>query len=339
MQYHKLLIDKPFAFEAGGVLPRLEVAYHTSPRPYTEGEKVVWICHALTANSDAQDWWPQMVGPGRLFDTDRYYVVCVNMLGSPYGSSSPATVDPETGRPYMLDFPKVTVRDIIRATVEVRKALGIKQVDLLVGSSIGGFQALEWAIQEPEVIKKAAFMATSARVTPYLAATEESQRMALEADQSFREAASLKGGELGLRCARTIAVMSYRSFDGYHATQQDADPDTLFSGRAASYQQHQGKKLSDRFDAYCYYTLSFSVDSANVGRGRGGVAQALAQIQAQSTVVAIDSDCIFPPKVMKPMADAIPGADYRLIHSLFGHDGFLLETQQLTDILSPLLQS
>ncbi len=212
-------------------------------------------------------------------------------------------------------------------------------MDLLVGSSIGGFQALEWAIMEPDVIRQAAFMATSARVTPYLAATEESQRMALEADASFRECASMKGGEMGLRCARSIALISYRSFDGYDATQQDADPDTLFSGRAASYQQHQGKKLSDRFDAYCYYTLSYSVDSANVGRGRGGVDAALRQIRAKSTVVAIDSDCIFPPKVMRPMADAIPGARYHLIHSLFGHDGFLLETQQLSDILSPLLHS
>ena len=338
MQYHKLLIDKPFAFEAGGVLPRLEVAYHTSPRPYTEGEKVVWICHALTANSDAEDWWPQMVGPGKLIDTDRYFVVCVNMLGSPYGSSSPASVNPETGRPYYLDFPKVTVRDIIHATIEVRKALGIEKVDLLVGSSIGGFQALEWAIQEPDVIVKAAFMATSARVTPILTAYEESQRMALEADPTFRACASLKGGEAGLRCARSIALISYRSFDGYFQTQQDADPDQLFAARACSYQQYQGKKLSDRFDAYCYWTLSYSVDSANVGRGRGGVTQALQQIKAETTVVAIDSDCIFPPHVMRPIAEAIPGARYHVIHSLFGHDGFLLETEQLTAILSPLLR-
>ena len=337
MQYHKLLIESPFTFEAGGVLPRLEVAYHTSPRPYKEGDKVVWICHALTANSDAEDWWPQMVDPGRLIDTDRYYVVCVNMLGSPYGSSSPATVNPETGRPYFLDFPKVTVRDIVRAMIVVRKALGIEKVDLLVGSSIGGFQALEWAVMEPEVIAKAAFMATSARVTPYLTATEESQRMALEADPSFRECASLKGGEAGLRCARSIAVQSYRCFDCYDATQQDADPDTLFAQRACSYQQHQGKKLSDRFDAYCYWTLSYSVDSANVGRGRGGVEAALARIKAAATVVAIDTDNIFPPKVMEPLADAIPGAKYHLIHSIYGHDGFLLETEQLTAILSPLL--
>ena len=338
MQYHKLTLDHPFAFEAGGVLPRLEVAYHTSPRPYKEGDKVVWICHALTANSDAEDWWPQMVGSGRLIDTDRYFVVCVNMLGSPYGSSSPASLNPATGRPYYLDFPKVTVRDIIRATIEVRKSLGIGKVDLLVGSSIGGFQALEWAIQEPDVIKTAAFMATAARVSPFLTAYEESQRMALEADPSFRECASLKGGEAGLRCARSIALISYRSYDGYDATQQDAGPDTLFAERACSYQRYQGKKLSDRFDAYCYWTLSFSVDSANVGRGRGGVQKALESIKAASTVVAIDTDCIFPPASMRPIADAIPGAAFHTIRSKFGHDGFLLETAQLTDILKPLLE-
>ena len=338
MQFHKLLIDRPFAFEAGGSLPRLEVAYHTSPRSYQPGDTVVWICHALTANSDAEDWWPQMVGPGRLIDTDRYFVDCVNMLGSPYGSSSPASVNPETGAPYYLDFPRVTVRDIIRATIEVRKALGIPKVDLLVGSSIGGFQALEWAIQEPDVIVHAAFMATSARVTPILTAYEESQRMALEADPSIHACASLKGGEAGLRCARSIALISYRSFDGYYKTQQDADPDTLFADRACSYQRYQGKKLSDRFDAYCYWILSYSVDSANVGRGRGGVEKALGMIRAQTTVVAIDSDCIFPPQVMAPIAEAIPGASFHLIHSLFGHDGFLLETEQLSAILSPLLQ-
>ena len=119
---------------------------------------------------------------------------------------------------------------------------------------------------------------------------------------------------------------------------QDADPDQLFAARACSYQQYQGKKLSDRFDAYCYWTLSYSVDSANVGRGRGGVTQALQQIKAETTVVAIDSDCIFPPQVMRPIAEANPGARYHVIHSLFGHDGFLLETEQLTAILSPLLR-
>ena len=163
--------------------------------------------------------------------------------------------------------------------------------------------------------------------------------MALEADPSFRACASLKGGEAGLRCARSIALISYRSYAGYDATQQDADPDTLFAARSCSYQRYQGKKLSDRFDAYCYWTLSFSVDSANVGRGRGGVEQALSTIRAASTVVAIDTDCIFPPHSMRPIADAIPGADYRVIRSKFGHDGFLLETQQLTDILLPLLQN
>ena len=167
--------------EAGGVLPLARVVYHTSQEAWDGRQPVIWICHALTANSDPEDWWPEMVGPGKAIDTDKCFVACVNMLGSAYGSEGPTRVNPATGKPWLLDFPKVTVRDIIHATIEVRKALKIKQVDLLVGSSIGGFQALEWAIQEPEVIKRAAFMATSARVTPYLAATEESQRMALEA--------------------------------------------------------------------------------------------------------------------------------------------------------------
>ena len=142
---HKLTIDHPFELEAGGVLPRLELVYHTS-EGRAEGRRVVWICHALTANSDVEQWWPQMAGPGKFIDTQKDFVVCVNILGSPYGSSSPASTNPATGRPFLLDFPKVTIRDIVRSFDFVRNHLGINSIDLLVGSSIGGFQALEWAV-------------------------------------------------------------------------------------------------------------------------------------------------------------------------------------------------
>lgn len=334
---HTIRIDGTFEFEAGGSIPSLEVAFHTSDRAYRPGDKVVWICHALTANSDPEDWWSALVGPGRLIDTEKYFVVCVNMIGSPYGSSSPASTDPRTGRPYMLDFPLATVRDIVRGIIEVRKHLGIEKVDLLIGSSIGGFQALEWSIMEPEVIGRALYMATAARVSPYLTAFNESQRMALEADSTFREARDLRGGEAGLRCARSIALISYRSCDGYCRTQSEKDEDTIFADRAGSYQRYQGKKLSDRFDAYSYRCLSYSVDSQNVGRGRGGVAAALATITADATVVAIDSDCIFPPSEMRIVADGVKGADYHVITSAFGHDGFLLENEQITRILQPIL--
>lgn len=338
MRIDKIHIPGEFAFGAGGSIHGLDLVFHRSDRPYTKGEKVVWIAHALTANSDPTDWWPDMVGEGKLFDPEKYYIVCVNMIGSPYGSSSPASVNPSTGKAYMLDFPKVTVRDIVRGNILVREHLGIEHIDLMVGASIGGFQAVEWCVMEPERISRAVFIATATRVSPYLTAFEESQRMALLADQTFLEAKDLKGGEAGLRCARSMALISYRSFDGYCLTQAENDEDCLFADRAASYQRYQGKKLSDRFDAYCYWSLSYSLDSHNLGRGRGGVEKALSLIQADSTLICIDSDCLFPPEDMKAFAQGIGGAKYHQISSRFGHDGFLLEYQALTNIIEPLLK-
>lgn len=337
MTRHSITYPGPFGFEAGGSVSPLEIVFHCSDRPYTPSERVIWICHALTANSDPSDWWEGMVGEGRPLDPEKYFLVCVNMIGSPYGTTGPASVNPSTGRPYMLDFPRVSVRDMARTMIEVRKYLGISHVDLLLGSSIGGFQALEWAVMEPEVIRRAAFIATAARVSPYLSAFEESQRMAIEADPSYREARDLRGGDAGMRCARSIALISYRTHDCYCATQAEPDQDALFAARAASYQRYQGKKLSDRFDAYSYMSLTDSVDSHNLGRGRGGVQSALSRIKAESTVVAIDSDVIFPPSEMRLIADGIPGAVFKQIHSVYGHDGFLLEYKQLTDILSPII--
>lgn len=335
MIYHEYIHKEKFLFEAGGVLNDLKVAYHTSPYEYDPcgGKKVIWICHALTANSDAEDWWPELVGSGKLFDTEKYFVVCANMLGSPYGSSGPAHCP--AGK--YLDFPKVTVRDIVKANDLVRSHLGIDKIDLLVGGSIGGFQALEWSISHPEVIKKAIYIACGAVETPWLAASIESQRMALEADQNFRKQDSLQAPFMGLRCARSIALISYRSYQGYNLTQSEQEEDFLFSQRAGSYQRYQGKKLSDRFDAYSYYYLGLSVDSHNVGRGRGGVEKALSGIKAQSIVVGIDSDALFPLCEQKRIAEAIPGASYHEITSQFGHDGFLLEYEQLTKIIEPLL--
>ncbi|MGN1211863.1 MAG: homoserine O-acetyltransferase [Candidatus Cryptobacteroides sp.] len=341
MQRHEYHHAGTFEFEAGGEISDLTAVYHTSTKPYGESDdrKVIWICHALTANSDPEEWWPELVGPGRLFDTDRYFVVCVNMLCSAYGTSGPASVNPSTGKPYYFAFPRTTVRDIVAVNILVRKALGIKKIDLMVGGSIGGFQSLEWCVMEPDVISKAVFIACGCRVTPWLTASNESQRLALEADPTFRACESLKGGEAGLRCARSIALISYRSYAGYNATQQEADDDTMFADRAGSYQRYQGKKLSDRFDAYSYYYLTLSADSNNIGRRRGGVAKALGGIRTDSVVVGIDSDCLFPVEEQKAIASMIPGAKYRQITSKFGHDGFLLENDQLTDIIKPILET
>ena len=342
MHLHKLITDN-FSFEAGGSISQLEIIYHTSEREYKKGDRVVWLCHALTANSDPLDWWPEMVGENCWVNPDKDFVVCVNIFGSAYGTTGPRSVfDCEKASAFQgvnnaLDFPKFTVRDTARLFTLVREHLGIERVDLLVGSSIGGFHALEWAIMEGDVIERAAFIATAPRVSPWLSAWMEVQRMAMEADPTFRACESLDGGRKGLEAARAISLISYRSFDGYNLTQYETDEDCLFASRAASYERYQGEKLVKRgFDAYSYYYLLWCVDSQNVGRGRGGVAAALAAIQAKTIVIAITSDGLFPPCESREWAKHIPHAKYYEIESRFGHDGFLLETEQITQILNDL---
>ena len=331
---HELFLDD-FVFEAGGRLDRVKVVYHTSP---VRRGRVIWICHALTANSDPEDWWPSLVGPGKLFDTERMFIICANVPGSAYGSSGPRTIDPKTGKPYYFSFPEVTVRDMAATNLAVLDFLGIGKVDLLIGSSIGGFQAIEMATIRPDSFAKAAFIATAPRISPWLSATAEAQRMALEADPSFRACGSLDGGAAGLRCARAQALISYRCFRGYGKTQSEADPDTLFAGRAASYERYQGEKLLRRgFDAYSYYYLCNALDSHNLGRGRGGVDAALSLIKAETLVIEVDTDMIFPPEEVRSWYRSIPNVTLGHISSDFGHDGFLLEYDQLTTYLKPLL--
>ncbi|MDY3782851.1 MAG: homoserine O-acetyltransferase [Candidatus Cryptobacteroides sp.] len=330
--------DGIFRFENGGELPSIRIAYYCSDREYRPSDRVIWFCHALTGNANPEDWWPQMVGPGCVFDPEKDFVVCVSMIASPYGECSPLSVNPETGKPYLLSFPRVSVRDMVRAAILVRKALGIESIDLLLGPSIGGFQALEWAVMEPSVMKKAVFLATGARVLPYLTAFNEAQRMALKADPSFLRAEGPEGGSEGLKAARAIALISYRTFEGYNSTQAEQEQDTMFADRAASYERYQGDKLLSRgFDAYSYWYLSYAVDSQNLGRGRGGVEAALSSIKARAAVISIDSDVIFPPSDGRRMAESIPGAEYYEMTSTFGHDGFLIEYEQLKVIIQKIL--
>ena len=325
------VITADLPLEAGGTLKGARIVFHTSEK--RQG-RVVWVCHALTANSNPEDWWPEMVGAGKTLDPEKDFIICVNMLGSAYGSESPALENPATGHPWLLDFPRVTIRDSVSAFIAVRKYLGIKKIDLLIGASNGGFNALEWAVTEPGLIRRCLFLCTAPRVSPFLGATVETQRMALEADPTFREARDLNGGAAGLRCARAQALISYRSFRGYGRTQAEEDPDTLFAGRVGSYQRHQGEKLVRRgFDAYCYFTQCNALDSHNVGRGRGGVQKALQRIQADCTVVAVDTDLIFPPEESRQWSAWIPGAQYIEISSDYGHDGFLLEIPKLSAIV------
>lgn len=334
---HIYKIEGKFEFESGGSIDNLEVAYHTSPFGYSPDKKVIWLCHALTADSDPEgSWWPALVGPGRLIDTEKYFVICANVLGSACGSSSPASANPKTGKPYYFDFPRVTVRDTVRAFDLLRQHLGIEKIDMLIGTSMGGFMSFEWAVMRPGIFGKIFFIATGARVTPWLAGFNAASRMALLADPTFKEHRDLNGGMEGLKAARAIALLTYRCEEGLFKQNEDSD-DTIFAGKVGSYYRHLTSKFVKDWDAYSYLYVCDEVDSNNVGRGRGGVAKALAQIKTDCTFICMSSDELFPPEDMRPLSELIPGSRYHQIETPYGHDGFLIETAAIAEILAPAM--
>ncbi len=325
---------EPFALECGAVLPELTIAYHTFGELAPDRSNVVWVCHALTANSDVADWWPHTVEQGCFLDPGRYYTICANILGSCYGTTGPLSVNPATGRPWHGTFPMVTVRDMVRAHQVLARHLGIERVKLLIGSSIGGFQCIEWSVMQPGFAQNCAFIATTPCTRPWASAFNESQRMAIETDPTWGEP-SADAGLGGMAVARSIALLSYRGGVAYNTTQADPDPASAgFDRRVHSYQRYQGEKLRKRFNAYSYYRLSQAVDSHNVARGRGPLRQVLAGIAARTLVVAISSDILFPPADHQELVESIPNCQYHLIDSDFGHDGFLVEHEQLGRIIS-----
>lgn len=321
----------PFPLEAGGVLPELTIAYHTYGTLNTERSNVIWVCHALTANSNVADWWAGLFGAGNFFDPERYFIVCANIVGSCYGSTGPRSINPETGKAYGLDFPLVTIRDWAQAHDLLRKHLDIQAIALCIGGSCGGHQVLEMAHLLRQRIKKMALLVTSARETAWAVAIHEAQRMAMQADPSFYEDKDT-GGAAGMRAARGMGLVTYRTFEAYQKGQTDSD-EKLNDLKSAGYIQHQGRKLEQRFYAQCYWFLSKALDSHNMGRGRGGAAAALAELKIPALVLSIDSDLLIPPSEQQFLAEHLPQAEFVMLNSAYGHDGFLIETDRIGGIL------
>lgn len=329
--YHS---SKPFLLESGEFLPEIDIAYHTFGTLNEKKDNVVWVCHALTANSDVTDWWPHTVEEGCFLDPNRWFVVCANIIGSCYGSTGPMSINPATGEPYYTDFPKLTIRDMVNAHILLADELGISRIHTLVGCSVGGFQAIEWAAMQPDRFDKLIFLATSPKASPWSIALDETQRMAMLSDKTYGERRPDAGRD-GLAAARAIGLLSYRGPWGYNATQQDPPSDTIpDTHRACTYQQYQGEKLCRRFDAYSYMAILNAFDTHDIGRGRGGVEKVLASINAPAIVIGLTTDIIFTPAEMKQLSKKLPNAQYFEIQSEFGHDGFLVEHQQLNDILT-----
>lgn len=306
----------PFALECGVELPELKIAYHTYGTLSDKSDNVRWVCHALTASSDVADWWPGTVVRGGVLDPERYFTVCANMIGSCYGSVS--ALDGLGG-----EFPLITFRDIARAHRLLASHLGIGAIDMLIGGSTGGSQAMEWAYEEPDRFTRLVLLATLPRTTAWIQASSAAQRMAIQAADYSDE---------GLAAARAVAMLQYRGSHAYNMTQNDA-VEKLTDYKVDSYQRYQGKKLSDRFDVFCYLNLLRTLDSHDMGRHRGGLERAMGAITTPSTVVAVSTDIMYPPEDIAKMASMMPHATYYEIESLFGHDGFLVEIEKITALL------
>ncbi|HAB41892.1 MAG TPA: homoserine O-acetyltransferase [Porphyromonadaceae bacterium] len=334
---HYYTFPEPFELELGGKIENLTIAYDTYGTLAEGGGNAVWVCHALTANSDVADWWPHTVEQGAFLDPEKCFTVCANIIGSCYGTTGPLSVNPTTGKPYYGDFPRLTIRDMARAHSLLADHLGLRRIHALVGSSVGGFQAVEWIAAEPRRFGRLVLIATDVKASPWSIAIDETQRMAIKADATWGKPTA-EAGAAGLAAARAIGLLSYRGGEGYNLTQQDPESDTLPDDhRACTYQRHQGDKLVKRFNAYSYMTILDAFDTHDVGRGRGGVDAALRRICCPTMVVGLTTDIIFTPAEQREIARRIPGAVYREISSPLGHDGFLVEHGQLNAILNDFL--
>ncbi|GAA4318043.1 homoserine O-acetyltransferase MetX [Compostibacter hankyongensis] len=324
---------QPFPLESGSMLPALDIGYHTYGTLNAAGDNVIWICHALTANSDVADWWSGLVGAGRVLDFNKYFVVCANIPGSCYGSSGPLSKNPQTGKAYYSAFPQVSIRDIVRAHMLLREHLGIRSIRLLAGGSMGGYQALEWALHEPGRIERLFLLATGASESAWGIAIHTAQRLAIEADNSWQDD-SPSAGQKGLKAARAIGMLTYRNYQTFVARQTDPDLDKTDHFRASSYIEYQGEKLVKRFNAQSYWLLTKTMDSHNIARGRAAsTAAVLRTIRQKSLILGVTSDILCPVEEQRFLAKNMPASAYYEIDSPYGHDGFLIEFERIGKIL------
>lgn len=353
---------RPFALEAGGFLEEAVQAYETWGDLAPDGSNAVLICHALTGDAHvastpgvqqgAPGWWEKVVGPGRAVDTDRYFVVCINVLGGCQGSTGPSSNNPTTGRPYGSSFPVVTIRDMVRAQARVADHLGIERWSAVIGGSMGGMQVLEWATMFPGRVQRMAPLATSWAASAMQIAWSAVGRTALALDPRWRggdyyDAEPGDGPHAGLATARAIAQIHYRSDESFQDRfgRDLVDSNHLFGlwdrFEVESYLDYHGEKLVGRFDANSYLHLNRSMDTHDVARGRRSLDAAAQRIKAVTATASIDSDILYPPhqqlEIQRVITEAGGRCRYVEIDDPNGHDGFLLATDQVGDLIVSLL--
>ena len=369
-QFKKLFSKEfPFKFEDGSYLNSVTIAFQTFGKLNDGKTNVILINHALTGNAhitgkinseelentksilplykynkmylDKEGWWAPLIGPGKAIDTNKYFVICPNVLGSCYGTTGPASKNEETQKTFGMDFPEVTVRDIVNVQRELLDELGIMKIKLAIGGSLGGMQVLEWAIMYGGYVETIMPIATSAAHSSWAIALNEASRNAIINDHAWNGGNYSAQPELGIGLARKIAMISYRSYKSFNKkfgrkVNSNSNNQTQFE--VESYLDYQGTKLTRRFDANTYLYLSKAMDLHDIGKDRGGIKNALNKIKCKAKCVGISSDILYPAVEQKVIASHIPNAEYCNIDSIHGHDAFLIEFEQLDKIIRDFLE-
>ncbi|MEI6295199.1 MAG: homoserine O-acetyltransferase [Actinomycetes bacterium] len=327
--------------ESGEVLPDITIAYQTWGELNADRNNAILVNHALTGWSDVPGWWPSIVGPGLALDSNKYFIICPNVIGGCQGSTGPSSLAPD-GKRWGSRFPVITIRDMVAAELLVTDLLGIKSYVLAVGPSLGGMRSLEWAIDHPDRVEAICTIGSSAVATGDQIGGASIQIRAIKSDPHFSDGDYYEqeiGPTEGMGIARRIAHLTYRTeseMDVRFGRELQGDE----TGRYAveSYLDHQAVKLARRFDANTYIALTEAMNSHDVGRGRGGVAAALGAITIPVSVISIDTDRLFPHRLQEEIVELTPSArPLETISSPFGHDGFLIEVESMGDLLRKAL--
>ncbi len=323
--------------ESGRLLRDVPVAWRSWGQLDASGSNAVVVCHALTGDADADQWWPGLLGPGRAIDTHRYFVVCANVIGSPYGSLSPLSTNPDTGRRWGADFPAVTVRDTISLHRALLEMLGVRRVAFAIGGSMGGMQVLEWGWHR-DLVQALVPIAVGGRHSAWCIAWSEAQRQAIYADPNWLDGhySPERPPAAGLAVARMMGMVSYRSYESFAERfgREPADPGSGADYQVESYLRHQGQRLVARFDANCYVELTRLMDTHDVSRGRGTYAEALARITQPALVIGITTDVLYPLQEQRELATGLPNAELAVLDAPQGHDAFLIEQQTLAGLVA-----
>jgi len=325
-----LRVPGEFVLETGEILRDVEIAYRTWGNLENAADRAILICHALTGSADVEAWWPNIIGAGKTFDPTVDYIVCANILGSCYGTTGPVSCKPGSDTRYLADFPRVSVRDMVEVQRVLLDELGVTRVELVTGPSLGGMQALEWALMYPERVGSVVPIGVGGRHSAWCIGISEAQRAAIAADPNWNNGyySDEKPPEKGLAAARMMAVCTYRSWQSFDE-RFGRDQRTHDQYQVQSYLQHQGEKINDRFDANTYVTLTHAMHTHDISRGRGDYPDVLRKIEQPALVVSVSSDALYPPEEQRYLAEHIPGSRYESLDCAHGHDGFLIETETL----------